>query len=64
MTQRDPARIDAVLAQVARVWKANPQLRLMQLLSNALPDVSPHYNIEDDVLQAKLRATYTEGSPP
>ena len=33
---RDPARIDEVLAEVKRVWDKHPDLRLGQLMVNAL----------------------------
>lgn len=31
---RDPARIDRILAKLGRYWRANPDLRLGQLISN------------------------------
>jgi uncharacterized protein YihD (DUF1040 family) len=57
--ERDPARIDAVLAEVRRVWEAEPDLRLGQLICNAArvhtgtPDP---FNLEDDKLVDALRA--------
>lgn len=31
---RDPKRIDVLLKEIETIWKANPDLRLMQLLLN------------------------------
>ena len=31
---RDPARIDAVLGELAAYWKRNPDLRLFQIFGN------------------------------
>ncbi len=33
---RDPGRIDLVLRHLERVWRANPDLRLGQLVRNAV----------------------------
>jgi len=60
---RDPARIDPILAQIRRLWTANPDLRLGQLIcilartsiANAghlpCPEV---FHLEDDVLSDRL----------
>lgn len=55
---RDPDRIDEVLAEVERIWRAHPDLRLTQLVANVLPGDNPHYNVEDDVLLESLRRVY------
>ncbi len=59
---RDPERIDRILKRVEEIWKANPDLRLTQLIMNALAlNVDPYY-IEDDRLEKKLieyKSTYT-----
>lgn len=59
---RDPDRIDVVLDEIRRVWTANPDLRLSQLVFNAareglsdteapLPTTpSRLYNIEEPLL--------------
>ena len=46
---RDPNRIPEVLAALEKAWKANPELRLGQLLSN-LMGVGPRdlFFIEDE----------------
>lgn len=55
---RDPARIDAILAAVRRIWEANPDLRLAQIISNAArgnrawPDV---FSVEDEELMKGLQ---------
>jgi hypothetical protein len=51
----DPARIDGVLLAVSAAWRANPDLRLGQLVVNAAGDTDPFY-IEDDKLLASLNA--------
>ena len=33
---RDPNRIPEILAEIGKIWMNNPDLRLMQLLDNAL----------------------------
>jgi hypothetical protein len=45
---RDPARIDRVLAELRAAWMAAPDLRLGQLLLNALPQdhVRPQTRVE------------------
>ena len=58
---RDPERIQRILGQVQRIWEANPDLRLGQLLVNAflmadsLTAVSDDYfQVEDEVLEVGL----------
>lgn len=55
---RDPDRIDEVLAELERIWRAHPDLRLTQLIANVLPGTSPHYNVEDTDLLENLRRVY------
>ena len=55
---RDPKRIDNLLHVIEVIWKQAPDLRLMQLLLNSLPE-GDHYNTEDDVLEKSLRDLYT-----
>jgi hypothetical protein len=49
----DTARIDAVLLALSTAWRANPDLRLGQLVVNAAGDADPFY-LEDDELLAGL----------
>jgi hypothetical protein len=49
----DTARIDAVLLALSTAWRANPDLRLGQLVVNAAGDADPFY-VEDDELLAGL----------
>ncbi|OHD18657.1 MAG: hypothetical protein A2Y38_19490 [Spirochaetes bacterium GWB1_59_5] len=51
---RDPERISKVLAQIERIWRANPDWRFGQLFVNALEGNDVPYYIEDDVLLARL----------
>lgn len=67
---RDAARIDKILRELEIIWKANPDLRLMQLLLNALGsnrfnitkddyEAIDHYNTEDDTVYKELIRLYT-----
>lgn len=68
---RDPDRIPEVLEVLRVAWEAYPDLRLTQLLWN-LRDTNPHltytasmfYNMEDDVLEGRIRAQYLETAEP
>jgi hypothetical protein len=57
--ERDPGRIDQVLAAVRKVWAEFPDMRLGQLLVNAVrptescPEV---FGVEDTVLVRRLEA--------
>lgn len=51
---RDPDRIDVVLAYISQVWHKHPDLRLCQLIVNAVGAGDP-YHVEDDRLLEGLR---------
>ena len=62
---RNPKRIDAVLEQLELYWKANPDLRLCQIIGNFFhycelpksdePDMSGRaYNMEDETFLGYL----------
>ena len=54
---RDPVRIDDALATLRAVWSESPDLRLGQLLVNAVRPAEPCpeiFYVEDDVLLLKL----------
>lgn len=51
---RDPKRIKRILKRVEEIWTKNPDLRLTQLIMNALSMNSDPYYIEDDILEEKL----------
>jgi hypothetical protein len=56
---RDPERIDGVLAVVREVWQRYPDMRLGQLLVNAVQPSEPCselYSIEDSRLVRKLES--------
>ena len=55
---RDPKRIDRILAKLGKVWKENPDLRLMQLLGNCFQDNGDRYHTEDEVVENLLSSTY------
>jgi len=51
---RDFRRIDRIIKRVAEIWKTQPDLRLTQLIMNALEMNSDPYYVEDDDLEKKL----------
>jgi len=51
---RDPNRIEPMLALIRKVWYKNPDLRLTQLIMNALNMNSDPYYIEDELLESSL----------
>ena len=54
---RDPARIDAMLAELRELWLADDQLRLGQLIVNIVNPREPSsevYNVEDDEFRRRL----------
>lgn len=55
---RDPARIPIVLGLIGRIWARHPDLRLTQLIVNAMQPVSAPapeiYYMEDEWLVAIL----------
>ncbi len=54
---RNPKRIENVLYHIQQIWEQYPDLRLMQLLQNAVGH-QDNYNLEDDKLINKLINTY------
>lgn len=52
--ERKPDRIDDVIEAIREEWKKHPNMRLMQLLLNAIkikfPTMTELYNIEDGTL--------------
>jgi hypothetical protein len=51
---RDPARIDRLLAKLGEIWREQPDLRLCQLIGNALRSNTDNYYVEDDQLEIAL----------
>ena len=47
---RDPNRIPKVLDILRKNWEENPDLRLCQLISNAIPANTDGFFLEDDRL--------------
>jgi hypothetical protein len=57
---RDPARIDRILDRLRTVWKAQPDMRLGQLLVVLLRPREPCpqvFSAEDTILEERLRNT-------
>lgn len=54
---RDPARIDRIVSKLRAAWKASPDLRLGQLVSNIDPSQGKHlYQVEDDAWEQAMPA--------
>lgn len=51
---KDPKRIEKILAIIREIWYANPDLRLTQLIMNALLMKSDPYYVEDEHLEQML----------
>jgi hypothetical protein len=54
---RDPKRIDRIVSQLREVWMLSPDLRLSQLIVNAIRPTDPCQQIfyaEDDVVERGL----------
>ena len=52
---RDPKRIIRILRLIGEIWRRNPELRLTQLIMNALKLNQDPYYIEDDRLEKALK---------
>jgi len=62
---RNPKRIEPMLSLIRKIWTHHPDLRLMQLLMNALKMNRDPYYVEDDDLQKALekdKKTYVRGT--
>lgn len=55
---RNPKRIPKMLARIKKIWDKNPDLRLMQLITNVTDHGPMTYYIEDDDLLASIEAFY------
>lgn len=51
---RDPQRINRILKLIKKYWKLHPDMRLTQLIMNALQITEDPYYYEDDILEQKL----------
>ncbi len=54
---RDPERIPTIISKLEEYWLQNPDLRLGQLILNAIPE-ERLYGAEDTVLVRSLVKTY------
>lgn len=54
---RDINRIDGVLEELGKIWKEYPDLRLGQLLLNAVRDPALYY-LEDEEIIKELKNLY------
>lgn len=53
---RDPARIERIIGLVEKIWNEYPDLRLTQLIMNALDMNGDPYYVEDDRLEKALKS--------
>ena len=51
---RDPNRIPGIIQLITEVWYTSPDLRLTQLIMNALQMNGDPYYVEDDKLKEAL----------
>ncbi len=58
---RDPKRIRKILKEVGDIWETHTDLRLGQLLLNAMTNGKDLYYVEDDELIKMLKHLYTGG---
>jgi hypothetical protein len=65
---RDPARIDRILALLSEYWTQYPDLRLAQIVVNAVPRTGwscPEvFSAEDDVIEKALAAELARIAKP
>jgi len=52
---RDPNRIEPIIQLIKEIWYSQSDLRLTQLIMNALKMNSDPYYIEDDKLEEALK---------
>lgn len=57
---RDPNRIDPMIDFLRGYWKANPDLRLAQIIGNAFPGDA--YYVEDDELLRRMKEVAKKSS--
>lgn len=56
---RDPKRIPGILKQIEEIWTKHPDLRLGQLIGNAISSNLQH-NLEDQELVDKIKSFYKD----
>lgn len=54
---RDMNRIDPILARLRRVWMANPDMRLCQMVANVTTE-DDIYHVEDEQLMDQIEAVH------
>jgi len=57
---RDPGRMGRIMSIILRIWMSMPQMRLGQLLYNALGEIRPPeltdvFSVEDNMIEEGLR---------
>lgn len=52
---RDPNRIDPIISLIREIWHSQPDLRLTQIIMNALKMNRDPYYIEDNTLEKALK---------
>ena len=54
---RDKKRIKRIIKLLHKLWKANPDMRLTQLIGNCFEPMDLYY-VEDENLEEALKITY------
>ena len=57
---REFERIDRMTKLINKIWKNNPDLRLLQLIGNCFVSGDLYYK-EDSLLESELKKYYTKG---
>lgn len=55
--KKDLKRVDRITDMIKKIWKANPSLRLCQLIGNCFPPEDLYYK-EDHELEKQLKRIY------
>jgi hypothetical protein len=60
---RDPKRIPKIIKRLEKLWKANPELRLGQMVGNAFsyPAHNDPYYVEDEEFITKIEKIHSWG---
>ena len=56
---KDPKRIKRILKLIEKIWEKCPDLRLCQLIKNAISETDVYY-VEDDRLEELLKRVYSD----
>lgn len=57
---RDPKRIKEILGVIEQIWTKNPDLRFVQMISNACEGRTNPYHLEDEQFIKQFELRYKE----